>query len=92
MDPAKPFDSDYAYADYAGGKAVGMRKKLDDGRFADPNGTIEEKFLHYFLAFTESEKVGRTYLLENQSLREQIANFLREQKTPLPLTPVACGK
>lgn len=40
-----------------------MRKQLEDGRFSDPNGTFEEKYLHYFYAHKRSEDLLREVLL-----------------------------
>lgn len=59
----------------------GGRKPLPDGRFADPNGTIEEKYLHYFFAHAASERIARELLLENVKLVHE--NIALEKKCGL---------
>lgn len=55
-----------------------MRKLLEDGRYSDSNGTFEEKFLHYFYAFTASEALNMGYILENAELRTKLNMPTRE--------------
>lgn len=47
------------------------RRLLEYGRYADHNGTMEEKYLHYFYAHRESEKLNRGYLLGSVELRRE---------------------